>query len=215
VSARRRTDRDQRRRHLGQNFLGGAVAERLVGEADFKPGDLVLEIGAGRGAITFALARRPVRVLAIEADPVWARRLRAEAASLGNIRVIAGAFHAVALPSEPFRVFANPPFGQTTEILRRLLDDPCVPLTRADLIVQWEVAQKRAAAPPATLLSAIWAPWWEMRLAAHIPAAAFRPVPRVDAGLLTITRRDPPVLPPAMAPAYARFVRAGWPFRAS
>jgi len=72
-----------------------------------------------------------------------------------------------------------------------------------------------AATPPATLLSTAWAPWWEMHLARRIPATSFRPVPRVDAGLLTITRRDPPLLPVAMARRYAAFVQSGWPFSQS
>ena len=46
-----------------------------------------------------------------------------------------------------------------------------------------------------------------------VPATAFRPVPRVDAAVLTIQRRTPPLLPPAMARKYAEFVRGSWPFR--
>jgi 16S rRNA A1518/A1519 N6-dimethyltransferase RsmA/KsgA/DIM1 with predicted DNA glycosylase/AP lyase activity len=74
------------------------------------------------------------------------------------------------------------------------------------------VAVKHAAMPPATLVSTAWALWWEVHLARRIPAAMFRPVPRVDAGLLTITRRDRHSLPVAMARSYADFVRREWPF---
>jgi 23S rRNA (adenine-N6)-dimethyltransferase len=96
--------------------------------------------------------------------------------------------------------------------MRRLLDDPEQLLVRADLIVQWEVAHKRAAVPPATLVSTTWAPWWEFRPGRRIPAASFRPVPRVDGGVLTIIRRRPPLLPVSMASEYAEFVRRRWPF---
>ena len=128
------------------------------------------------------------------------------------MRVVEGDFLSLPLPSHPFRVIGSLPFGRTTDILRRLLDDPCVPLVRADLVVQWEVAQKRAAAPPSTLRSTVWAPWWEFRLQHRIPAGEFRPIPRVDAGVLVVTRRDPPLLPPNMASPYARFVHRHWPF---
>ena len=121
-------------------------------------------------------------------------------------------FLAVALPAEPFRVVGSLPFGRTTDIMRRLLDDPATGLQRADVIVQWEVACKRAAVPPSTLLSTAWAPWWEIRLGPHIPARKFRPVPRVDAGFLSIARRSPALLPPTMARSYAQFVRQNWPF---
>lgn len=212
MSARRRTDRDWRRRQLGQNFLDRATADQIVDEAGFVPGELVIDVGAGSGALTLALARRTLRVLAVEPDPGWARRLREQLRGTRGVHVVERDFLAIALPREPFRVIGSLPFGRTTDIFRRLLDDPATCLRRADVIVQWEVSLKRAATPPTTLLSTAWAPWWEMHVARRIPATRFRPVPRVDAGLLTITRRDPPFLPVAMARSYAAFVQREWPF---
>jgi 23S rRNA (adenine-N6)-dimethyltransferase len=66
--------------------------------------------------------------------------------------------------------------------------------------------------PPATLRSAAWAPWWSFRLGPRIAAEDFRPVPSVDAGVLVVTRREPPLLPRALAASYAAFVRAHWPW---
>lgn len=214
MSAGRRTARDERRRCLGQNFLRPELADRLVGDADLRPGELVVEIGAGGGTLTMALARRDVEVIAVEVDPVWADRLDARAARVapGRVSVVRADFGLVPLPAQPFRVVGCLPFGATTGILRRLLDDPLTPLSRADVIVQWEVARKRAMVPPVTLLSTAWAPWWELRQGPRIPASQFRPVPRVNGGVLVITRRDPPLLPPAMAGQYAAFVRSRWPF---
>jgi 23S rRNA (adenine-N6)-dimethyltransferase len=209
VSARGRTGRDWRRRRLGQNFLDSATAEQIVDDSRLVPGELVIEVGAGAGAITRALVRRAVRVIAFEPDPAWASRLRAE---IHGVHVIRRDFLAIALPREPFRVIGSLPFGRTTDILRRLLDDPGSQLRRADVIVQWEVAVKRAMSPPATLLSTSWAPWWEMHLTRRIPASKFRPIPRVDAGLLAITRREPPLLPVTMARSFASFLQREWPF---
>jgi len=209
VSAHRRTPRDKRR--LGQNFLHPWFADRLVAEADFRPAELVVEIGAGLGAITLALAHRGLDVVAVEVDPVCIQRLRASVRSAGRVRIVQADFLTFPLPTRPFRVMGSLPFGETTGILRRLLDNPSVPLERADLIVQWEVACKRAAVPPSTLLSTVWAPWWEFRLGRRIPAAEFRPIPHVDAGMLIVMRRDRPILPPAMAAPWAAFVRSRWP----
>jgi 23S rRNA (adenine-N6)-dimethyltransferase len=225
VAAVRRTHRGERRRRLGQNFLRPDLAERLIEEAGFAPGELVLEIGAGSGAFTSALARRGLEVVAVELDPIFAAKLRARferprsataraptgESARERVRVVEADFLSLPLPTRPFRALGSLPFARTTSILRRLLDDPRVPLARADLLVQWEVARKRAAAPPVSLNSTAWAPWWEFRLGPRIPARAFRPVPRVDAGLLVVTRRDPPLLPTAMAESYAAFVRASWP----
>jgi 23S rRNA (adenine-N6)-dimethyltransferase len=214
VPAGRRTARDERRRRLGQNFLRPELADRFVESAGVRAGDLVVEIGAGSGAITGALARRGAEVLALELDPVWADRLRRSIARahLDRVRVVAADFLAVPLPNRPFRVVACLPFGNTTAILSRLLDDPGGHMRRADVIVQWEVAHKRSAVPASTLRSTGWAPWWDFQLGRRIPAREFRPVPRVDGGVLVVTRRDPPLLPPAMAPRYRSFVRANWPF---
>jgi 23S rRNA (adenine-N6)-dimethyltransferase len=213
VSADKRTQRDERRRSLGQNFLRPERAERLVDSAAFAAGDLVVEIGAGRGAFTYALARRGVQVVALEKDAHWAESLRREVARRGlgdGVRVVRCDTLEYRMPRQPYRVIGSLPFGATTAILRHLLDEPASCLVRADLIVQWEVARKRAVMPPATLLSTTWAPWWSFEVVRRIPAAAFRPVPSVDAAVLCVTRRDPPLLPPRMAGPYASFVRRQW-----
>jgi len=214
VPAEPRASRDERRRQLGQNFLSDGFAERLVARAAFGPGDFVVEVGPGLGVFTAAVARRGAEVLAVELDPVLAPKLRAR---LGpglrdRVRVVRGDFLSFPLPRRPFRVLGSLPFGRTTDVLRRLLDDPLQRLVRADLVVQWEVARKRIAVPPSTLLSTLWAPWWEFELACRIPAHEFTPVPRVDAAFVSVVRRSRPLLPLAMARPYARFVRAHWPF---
>jgi 23S rRNA (adenine-N6)-dimethyltransferase len=213
VSADKRTRRDERRRSLGQNFLRPERADQLVESAAFIAGDLVVEIGAGRGALTYALARRGVRVVALEKDPHWADSLRHQVSRRGidaDVRVVGCDALDYRWPRQPFRVIGSLPFGATTAILRHLLDDPDSWLVRADLIVQWEVARKRAVMPPSTLLSTTWAPWWSFEVVRRVPAAAFRPVPSVDAAMLRVTRRDPPLLPPRLAGPYASFVRRQW-----
>jgi 23S rRNA (adenine-N6)-dimethyltransferase len=117
---------------------------------------------------------------------------------------VAGDVTTCPFPDHAFRAFGSIPFGLTTLILRRLLDDPDRPLVRADLLVQYEAARKRASVWPTTLTSLGWLPWWRLSLARHIPRLAFDPPPSVDAGLISITRRDPPLLDP---PARASFVR--------
>ena len=209
-----RTARDERRRRLGQNFLRRQPAERLVSQAGVEPGELVVDIGAGSGVLCRALFDHGAEVVAVEVDPVWAAQLRAFAREegRGRVSVMEADFLTWPLPKQPFRVLACVPFGASTAILHRLLDNPQTHLVRADLVVQWEVARKRAVAPPATLLSATWAPWWEFRLGFRLPANEFRPVPQVDGGTLVITRRSPPLLPTSMAQAWSEFVRRHWPF---
>jgi 23S rRNA (adenine-N6)-dimethyltransferase len=207
-------DRAVRRRVLSQNFLVDPRAiETLVGGSGITDGDLVLDIGAGNGLISQALARRGARVLAIERDPALAARLRARFGTWPSVTVAEADVLTAPLPREPFHVVANIPFGITTKILRRLLDAPgpdAGGLTRADLIVQAEVARKRGTGGRGTLLNACWEPWFEFGTGARIPAAAFRPRPRVDAAILLIVRRDPPLLDPAARRDYTAFVTAAF-----
>lgn len=213
-AGRRRTVRDERRRSYGQNFLVDKTAiDRLIATADVRSDEFVVEIGAGTGALTVPLARAGARVLAVERDPVWVRRLRSklEADDLADrVTVVRGDLRSLHFPDDPYRVISSPPFGQTTALLARLLDRPAEGPTRADLLVQLEVARKRSALPPTTLRSAAWAPWWLFEIGPRVPARAFRPVPQVDAALLSIRRRDPPLLPGWLAPSMRDLLRPGW-----
>lgn len=211
---RKRTTRDRRRRALGQNFLARPHhIEGFLAGADLADDDHVVEFGAGTGALTVPLARRVGRVTAVERDPAWAKQLRDRLRAAGlddRVHVLRVDLRHYRLPAQPYRVMANPPFGLTTALLRKLLDDPSRGPERADLLLQREVAVKRSQQPPATLLSAGWAPWWTFELGAVVPRQAFRPVPRVDAAWLTVRRRDEPVLPTWMAASLPHALRPLW-----
>lgn len=204
---RSRTPRDARRRAYGQNFLASrALAAQLVRDADVRKDDLVVEIGAGTGLLTAELAKHARTVLAVELDTALASGLRRRFAARYDVTVVEGDALRVALPREPFRVVANLPFNASTAILQRLLD-PTLSLQRADLVLQWEVARKRAGRPRSAL-SAAWAPWWRFRLGRRIPPEAFRPRPAVAAAVLVAERRRAPLLPPESFEEYGAFVRS-------
>lgn len=213
VGRPRRTSRDQRRRTHQQNFITDArTVARLV--ADVVAGDLVVDLGAGSGALTLACAAAGADVIAVERDDRWCAHLRDRVHNAGlsdNVRVVQGDLRTVDLPRGQWRVIANPPFALTTTLLHRLFDDPRRAPERADLVLQWEVARKFAARPPSTLLGATWAPWWDLRLVQRIPRSAFRPAPRVDAGWLRARRRTPDILATHLAPAWESFLRDRWP----
>ena len=211
---RRRTPRDARRRSLGQNFLADQTEiNRIVRTVDPQRDDLIVEVGAGRGALTIPLALTGARVIAVEKDPVWARRLREKVRQAGlsdRIEIVCADFRTMKWPTDTYRVVANPPFGLTTALFERLFDIPENGPVRADLLVQLEVARKRSAVPPTTLRSAAWAPWWTFELGPTVPRTAFRPMPRVDAAVLTVRRRDRAVLPEWLAPRLRELLRPGW-----
>ncbi len=139
----------------------------------------MLDLGAGRGALTAPLAATGARVVAVEINPEYAQSLRHRFAGVPNVSVVAGDLRRVPLPQRDFRVVANIPFDTTTGLLRRLLDPPGSLLVRADLVVQCEAVRRPD-------------PWWsaryDFRRVRWIPAAAFRPPPAVDATLLVVER---------------------------
>jgi 23S rRNA (adenine-N6)-dimethyltransferase len=116
----------------------------------------------------------------------------------------------IALPREPFRVVANLPFHRTADLLHMLLDDPTTPLTRADLVVEWGVAFKRAVPWPSSVSGVVWGAFFEAALARRLPRLAFDPPPEVDAGVLVYRRRDEPLVARAEVARYHRFVADGF-----
>ena len=207
-----RTERDRQRRVLGQNFLvDRSLIDRFVGGLELGPGDLVVDLGAGTGALTVPLALTGASVWAVESDPHCVARLRRNLARHANdVRVIATDMRHLRLPRGEYRVVANPPFGMTTELLARLLYDPGRGPRRADVIVQHEVARKHTSEPPVALRTAAWLPWWRFEIGMPFGRDAFRPRPSVDASVLTIRRREPSLLPDRIAPDYIESLRPVW-----
>jgi 23S rRNA (adenine-N6)-dimethyltransferase len=211
VGAQGSRSRPRELRPSGQHLLrSGSLADELVAQARVGPGDLVLELGAGTGRITSALAEAGARVIAVELDPGYVATLRRSFEAQPRVTIVHADVLRVRLPSEEFRAFGNIPFSLTTPILRRLLDDPTTPLVRADLLVEYDVARKRSSVWPSNLVSLGWSPWWEFRLSRHLPALAFEPAPSVDAGLLSITRRHPPLVPPGARSEFVNLVRGAF-----
>lgn len=188
------------RHELGQNFLADRRVIARIAAAAGASDDPILEIGPGDGALTVALAGLGRPVTAVELDARRARRLAATAPP--GVRVDVGDILDYRLPNRPYVIVGNIPFHLTTAILRKVLAAPH--WTEALLLVQWEVARRRAGVGGASQLTAQWWPWFAFTLLERVPAHAFRPKPSVDGGLLRIERRPRPLV--EGRGAYQRFV---------
>lgn len=190
------------RHELGQNFLvDRRTIHAIAAAVPAAPALPVLELGAGDGAVTAALAASGRPVTAVELDETRADALRRR---LPDVDVV----HADMLrlrADTAHHVVSNVPFGITTPLLRHLLAQDR--WHTAILLLQWEVARKRAGVGATTLLTAQWWPWVEFALLRRVPARAFRPVPTVDGGLLTLHRRQCPLVRVAERHAYQQLVR--------
>jgi 23S rRNA (adenine-N6)-dimethyltransferase len=194
------------RRAFGQNFLSDSQSvRRVIAAAEIQPNDLVYEVGAGRGRLTAELVRHCRELVAYEVDPGMAAALP----RLPGLTVRAEDFLRAVPPGRPFRVVGNIPYALTSAVV-----DWCLraeTLTGATLLTQLEYARKRTGdyGRWSRLTILTW-PTVNWRLAGRIPRAAFRPVPRVDGGILSIERRPVPLVQEAALPAYRMFVDLGF-----
>jgi 23S rRNA (adenine-N6)-dimethyltransferase len=206
MAPRRLPSHSRARRAYGQNLLSDPRAVRAVLDAAaVSPGDLVYEVGAGRGPITSALLARGARVVAYEVDPALATALP----SHPSLTVRPADFLTASPPAEAFAVVGNIPYALTAAVVDWCLTAPT--LVTATLLTQWEYARKRTGdyGRWTRLTIATW-PWMSWELAGRVPRTAFRPVPRVDGGLLRLSRRPYPLVAPSLLSAYEGMVDLGF-----
>jgi 23S rRNA (adenine-N6)-dimethyltransferase len=190
------------RRPLSQNFLTDrGLVSRLVRATtispgdEHTPGDLVVEIGPGRGILTAELLQRAGRVVAIEIDGRLCAQLRRRFAGQPRLQLIHGDFLSTPLPRGPWKVFASIPYAATSDIVRRLLEASNPP-DDCWLVVQAEAAGKLVPQPRGNRLAALlYYPWWRASIVHRFRRSDFRPPPRVDSVLLRLERRAEPLVP--------------------
>jgi 23S rRNA (adenine-N6)-dimethyltransferase len=174
----------------GAHFLHDrALIAQLARACGAGDGRLVLDLGAGLGAITAGLAARGARVIAVERDPRLAAALRRRFGHDPRVRVVEADLRTVPLPRREFLVVASPPFSLTTALCRRLLGDPAVRLAGAELVIERGAARWLSGKRPRDRETAWWAARYEMRLARPVSAAAFVPPPGADAARLSVRPR--------------------------
>ncbi len=207
-------------RALGQNFVADPNTVRRVARlAAVGPGDRVVEIGAGLGSLTLALAETGASVTAVELDRHLVPLLRAEVESAG-VEVIEGdamRLDWAALAGdrpEPWVLVANLPYNIATPLIADLLDT--VPqMGRMLVMVQREVGERLAAHPGSKAYGAVSvkvAYWATARLVGKVSPSVFVPEPNVESALVQIVRRGAPAVDPAVvaAPALFELVAAGF-----
>jgi 16S rRNA (adenine1518-N6/adenine1519-N6)-dimethyltransferase len=153
------------RKRFGQHWLvDGSVLDRIVAAAELVPGDRVLEVGPGRGALTERLLATPLAaLLAVELDRDLVAGLRVQFGADPRFQLIEGDVLAVPLPpagvEPPRKVVANIPYNITGPLLERLvgrLDRPVLPpYQRLVLLVQQEVGERIRATAGSSAYSAL------------------------------------------------------------
>lgn len=190
-------------RALGQNFVVDPnTVRRIARLAAVGPGDLVLEVGAGLGSLTLALAETGAEVVALEVDRHLIGALR-EVVEPHGVRVV----HADALEADVGAILggrravvvANLPYNVATPLTLGLLERaPSV--ARMLVMVQREVAERLAAGPGEEAFGAVSlrvAYFATARVVGRVGPTVFLPRPRVESALVEIVRRDAVAVDPA------------------
>ena len=207
-----------RRHALGQHFLASpAVLRKIVGVIDPKPGDVLVEIGAGRGVLTAALAETAGRVIAVEKDERLIPTL--ESSMPANVEVV----HADILTMDfrelsrrtgvpALRVVGNIPYAISSPLLFRVLDDREV-FSDCIFLLQKEVAERITAGPGSKSyapLGILLQNEFEARVAFTVAPGSFSPPPKVQSALLTLRRRPGPLHLGAADEPFRLFLRSAF-----
>jgi 16S rRNA (adenine1518-N6/adenine1519-N6)-dimethyltransferase len=207
-----------RRHALGQHFLANeGVLRKIVAAIDPGPGDLTVEIGPGKGALTRLLAAGGGRVVAVEKDEGLVPELRETVpdnveivpgdilrTDLGAIRAKAGA--------ASLRLVGNVPYSISSPLLFLVLDERAH-LSDCAFLLQKEVAERVTAGPGTkgyAPLGILLRNEFETRVAFTVAPGSFAPPPKVQSALLLLRRRASPLLPGAADEPFRAFLRAAF-----
>lgn len=204
-------------RALGQNFVVDPnTVRRIARLAGVGPGDHVVEVGAGLGSLTLALAETGARVTAVEIDRHLLAALGEVLAAASEVRLVEGDaltldWAALLEPAETWTLVANLPYNVATPLVLDVLDH--VPAIASMLVmVQREVGERLAAGPGGSaygIPSVRVAYWATAEVVGRVPASVFLPRPRVESVLVRITRRARPAVDADPERLFA-LVRAGF-----
>jgi len=212
------------KKRFGQHFLRDTgVIDRIVRWIDPAPADVVVEIGAGDGAISTRLAPKVGRLIAVEIDPDRIPQLEASLAPYPSAVLIPGDFLRIDLdasilpymqPGARLRVAGNLPYNVATAMIERLLKWN-VPVQDMFFMVQLEVARRIAAVPGTReygVLSVFCQHYCDVQTGFKVSRACFVPRPQVDSSMISLRPRGITTTPKYEA-AFEEIVKAAFNYR--
>lgn len=205
---------------LGQNFITDRrVIDRILEIAGISKRDEVLEIGPGLGALTFALARKAGRVIAIEKDKKLAAWMKERTDELDNVEINSGdgleADFRSYYRGNKMKVVANLPYSVSSPILIKLLNDLDM-FSLFVLMLQREVGERISAAPGGKeygSISVLLQTYLDIKPEFRVSPAAFWPKPKVDSLVLKMVPLPAPMIPLKHRALYEKVVRASFSSR--
>jgi 16S rRNA (adenine1518-N6/adenine1519-N6)-dimethyltransferase len=207
------------RKSLGQHFLTDRrVLQRILAAAALSPADTVIEVGAGKGVLTRALASTAGKVIAVEIDEGLCERLRRRLTACPTVEPVCGDILSLspddllarAQASPPYVVVANLPYYIASAVLRHFLESTRPP-TRMIVMVQAEVGQSIAAPPGRMSLLSVSVQFYaQARVLFYVPPRAFHPPPKVRSAVIRLDVRPEPAVAVDDRDAFFQLLQAGF-----
>jgi len=178
-----------RRRLLGQHFLVKPdILDKIVEYGRVTREDTVLEVGAGRGELTWRIAERAGRVIAVEIDRGLVRELERRVSSYSNVEILVGDVLELR-PTGFNKVISNPPYSISRRLMEWLMESGPELMV---MTLQREFAVKLIAnpgSPKYVYLSFLSGLLYESKIVEIVPRSYFNPPPRVDSAIVLMRRR--------------------------
>ena len=212
-----------RRHALGQHFLvNRSVLDKIVRTIDPRPSDVIIEIGPGKGALTFRLAGKAGLVIAVEKDPAFIPLLREQAGP--NVTIVeadvlgtdfAGLVEGAGGVRGEAKLVGNLPYSISSPILFKALDAHAL-FAKCVFLLQREVAERVCGRPGTKAhspMSILIQNRFEARIEFRVSPGSFAPPPKVESALLMLTRRPAPLHPGSEDPGFRSFLYAAFAHR--
>jgi 23S rRNA (adenine-N6)-dimethyltransferase len=202
--------RKRRRPQLSQNFFHNRqLVRQIVRKTSFGKKDTVIEIGPGKGIVTQELLKIVRAVIAVEIDGKLCRYLIKKFSNHPDVVIFKNDFLRFPLPTSEYKVITNTPFSIEGKIIRKLLDGSNPP-QETHLVVRRDVGERWVGYKKESYFSIVHKPWFDMTITHRFKRTDFRPVPNVDSVLISIFKRETPLLKEFERKDYIQFVKQGF-----
>lgn len=184
-----------------QNFSGQhlmhnkKLINEIVDQAEVSTHDLVLDLGAGKGALTSVLSQKAGKVLAVEYDGKFVEILKERFGHHPNTTIIHKDILKIHLPKNPFMVVSNIPYSITTPIMKMLLNKPSSGFQKGVIVMEKGSAKRFTSNYVKDAYVISWRMWFDIRYVKDISRKNFSPPPRVDSAMIIINRKTKPIVP--------------------
>jgi len=168
--------------------------QKIISISAIDENETIVELGAGKGALTEELAKKSGNILAVEHDHKYVNDLQRKFMLRDNVKVIQQDIMEFRLPKKKFVVVSNIPYAITTPILKMLLSNPKSGFQRGVIVMERGAAKRFTAKHFKDSYVLAWRMWFELRLEKSVPREHFSPPPKVESAILSIKRKKEPMI---------------------